>query len=291
MKKYLLITIALLSLLAIIQCKSDKQEEKQVNESLTIDSENEIMFLIPSADEIINEIFSNKTSLNPAFVYPLENSVKYIDTRYQAMALGVYIADFTYLSFTDDKSPEIEYLKVIRDLSEKVNLFGLIDEQILNRIQTNMMNGDSLQTISQELYVKLSDILKNTDRNNILTLVTTGTIVESLYLASMNITDVKQFEQNTQRLFEQKYVFENFYEFAMQYSTDEYVKNILADLNALKVAFEKINSNMIETKVTRGTDNNLKIEGGTEFIVDQESFQHFKNEISAIRNRIVLFKE
>lgn len=291
MKKNIIIILALFTIFSTTQCKLDKPGEKMVSETIEFDPDSEILFLIPSPDEIFNEIFDNEIRLNPAYVNPLENSTKYIDTRYQAMVLGVYIADFTYLSFTDDKNLEIEYLKVIRELAEKVNLFGLIDEKTLERIQSNIMNNDSLQSISQELYIRLSDILKNTERNNIFTLVTTGIIVESLYLASMNITDPEKFEQHAQRLFEQKYVFENFYEFAMQYSTDDYVKDILFELNELKSAFEFIQQTTTETTITRDKQNNIKITGGTDFVVTQESFQNFKNAISQIRERIILINK
>lgn len=278
-------------IITLIQCKSDKTNVSDTDELAVSDNDSEIMFLLPSPDEIINEIFMENMKPDPSFVNPVENSVKYIDTRYQAIVLGVYIADFAYLSYTDETHIEIEYLKVIRDLSEKINLFGLIDESVLNRIQANIINGDSLQSISQELYYKLSDLLENTNRNNIFALITTGAIVESLYLASMNINNISDFENMVTRIFEQKYVFDNFYNFTMQYSSDVYVKSILGELNELKLMFEQLQATNVETKVSRGEGNQLKIEGGTQFIINDEAFKNFKKSITQVRKSIVTYYE
>ncbi|OFX83815.1 MAG: hypothetical protein A2W99_02995 [Bacteroidetes bacterium GWF2_33_16] len=288
MKTHFLFILAFSFLIGFSQCKSDKPDTSESSQELLVsDSLSNIVFLLPSPDEILNEIFFEEVELNPAFISPITNSEKYLDTRYQALNLGVYIADFAYLSFTDNKNKEIEYLKVIRDLSEKVNLYGLMDENLLNRIQANLTNNDTLQTISQEMYYNLSDMLENTNRSNIFTLISTGTIVEALYLASMNVTNYKEFEEVIKRMFEQKFVFENFYEFAMQYSTDEYVKSILSHLDQLKQMFEDLQKSKTETKVTKTEGNNFRIEGGIEFIVNEQVFQNFKINIIKIREEII----
>lgn len=270
------------------QCKPDKTESKDIGSEIMIsDSIGNTVFLLPSPDEILNEIFFEKIELNPSYVNPIEKSSSYIDTRYQALNLGVFIADFAYLSFTDNKQKEIEYLKVIKELSEKVNLYGLMDEKLLNRIQANLTNNDTLQNISQEMYYSLSDNLENTNRSNIFTLISTGTIVEALYLASMNVTSYKEFEDVIKRMFEQKFVFENFYEFAIQYSTDEYVKSILGQLDQLKMMFENLQKNETATKITKTEGNNFRIEGGIEFVINEKVFQNFKINITKIREEIV----
>jgi len=285
-KSYLFILV--FGLLATFnQCKSDKTNQNTSTETEFSDTIQHMEFLLPSPDEMLSEIFTEEIELNPVFVNPLENVQKYVDTRYQALNLGIYVADFSYLGFTDNMQKEIDYLNVIKDLSEKVNLYGIMDEKLLTRIQTNLTYSDSLKQISQEMYYELSDVLENTNRNNIFTLISTGTIVESLYLVSMNVKDFKEFEGIITRLFEQKFVFENFYDNAMIYSNDSYVKSILAQLDRLKQSFEQLQKNVTESKVTKTTGNDFKIEGGVEFIITENAFNKFKEEITAIRTEIV----
>jgi len=274
-------------LVTLSQCKSDKTNENTFTDTEFTDTIQQMQFLLPSPDEMLSEIFTDKIELNPVYINPLENAEKYIDTRYQALNLGVYIADFAYISFTDNMQKEIEYLNVIKTLSEKVNLFGIMDEKLLSRIQSNLTYSDSLKQISQEMYYELSDVLENTNRNNIFTLISTGTIVESLYLVSMNVKNYNEFEDIITRMFEQKFVFENFYDNAMVFSNDTYVKTILVQLDRLKQSFEELQKSETETKVTKTEGNDFKIEGGVKFIITENAFNKFKEDITSIRSEII----
>lgn len=290
MKKQGIIIITTVFLLSCLyHCKSNKQEnqaDKQLTEVVNNDSPNKIIYVLPSPNEVLGEIFMESIEVDPSFINSHSNAEKYLETRTQAVNLGVYIADFAYLSFTHDQTSELEYLKVIKDLSEKINLYGLMEENTIERIQNNLMEKDSLNKISQELYYKISDKLENSNRQNIFTLISSGAIIESLYLSVLNIDNFDKYKVIIQRMYEQKFVFDNFYEYAMQYSDDIYVREILDQLEILKNTFESIDKNEIDEKVVK-EDDNLRFEGGTEFIVNKETFDNFKTNIISVRNEIV----
>lgn len=292
MKMKLLPILGFLAIFAFTQCKSDKEaKEKQVAESEKSAngfSDNEkIIYSLPSPDEIFSEIFMEEMKLKPEYVNPSTNALNYIDVKSQSINLGVYISDFAYLSAIDDNTDELAYLKIIRELMDKVNLYGIVNEEMLDRINDNLMVKDSLNKISQELYYKMSNMLESSDRNNILVLVSTGAIVEALYLAINNI-DFSNSGEAIQKIFDQKFVFDNYYEFASQYSDDIYVKTVLNELSAIKDMFEHLDFNDSKIKVTKesGTDF-IVIQGGKEIIVTEEAYLGFRENITNVRTLLV----
>lgn len=288
-KQGILIIASILLLSCLYQCKSDKQDNekgKQPEELVESDSPNKIIYVLPSPNEVLGEIFMESIEVDPSFVNPSSNAEKYLETRSQAINLGVFIADFAYLSFSNKQTSELEYLKVIKDLSEKINLYGLMEENTIERIQNNLMERDSLSQISQELYYTISSKLENSNQQNIFTLISSGAIIESLYLSVLNIDDFDKYKLIIQRMYEQKFVFDNFYEYAMQNSNDAYVQGILDQLEVIKNTFESIDKIEVAQNVVK-EDNNLRFAGGTEFIVKKETFDNFKTNIISIRNEIV----
>lgn len=292
MKVKILFVLGAITLFALTQCKSDKKNaEQQVveNEEGIQGFENSegVIYMLPSPDEIFSEIFLDEITLDPKFVNPYTYASNYIDIKSQAVNLGVYISDFAYLSAIENNTDELAYLKIIRELMDKVNLYGIVNEQFLDRINNNLMIKDSLNKISQELYYKMSDILENTDRNNILVLISTGAIVEALYLVTNNI-DFNQSGEAIQKIFDQKFVFDNYYEFASQFSDDVYVKTVLNELSVIKDMFDQFTYNESKISITKDTDKDiLIIQGGKEIVITKEAYLGFKENITNVRALLV----
>lgn len=290
MKMKVSLILVLAFLLAFAQCKSDKKvdekETSEVEETQGFGNSDQVVYMLPSPDEIFSEIFMDDVELKPEFVNPASNSKNYVDVKSQAINLGVYISDFAYLSAIDDSADELEYLKVIRELTDKVNLYGIVSEDLIDRINTNLMVKDSLNKISQEMYYKMSRMLEHSDRNNILVLISTGSIIEALYLAINNI-DFDNSAEVVQKIFEQKFVFDNYYEFASQFSDDIYVNTVLKELSVIKEMFDHFAYNETDIKVTKEKDNFIIVEGGKEIIVTKEAYLGFRENVTNVRTLLV----
>ncbi|MEE4197054.1 MAG: hypothetical protein V2I54_05380 [Bacteroidales bacterium] len=294
MKQHYILVAVFVSLLLLAGCNSCKHEstdsagEIESTENIRIeDSLREVIYVLPSPNEILAEIFIEEVNINPLFVNPYTHARDYLDTRSQAVNLGVYIADFAYLSYSSETTTELEYLKVIKQLSEEVNIYGLMENKTMKRIQNNLTQKDTLNKISQELYYKISSNLENSNRENIFTLISTGAIVESLYLSVMIVDDFDDYREIIEKMYEQKFVFDNFYEYAQIYEDDPYVKMIIDQLEILKQTFDQLNETENQPEVVQQDDETLRFTGGSEFVVNHENFDRFKTNIISIRNEIV----
>ncbi|MCG8412209.1 MAG: hypothetical protein MI739_13095 [Bacteroidales bacterium] len=288
MKIKSLLIYSLLIILGLVQCKSNKRSEtnESNSESTVISTEEQVVYMLPAPDEIFAEIFISDIRLDIQYINSVDNAVNYIDVKSQALNLGVYITDFAYLSVFDNTANELDYLKTIKELTDKVNLYGVVSEGIIERINANLLIKDSLNKISRELYYKMSQILENSDQNNLLVLVSTGAIIEALYLAINNIT-FKHSADIVERVLEQKFVFDNYYEFAQQYSDDVYVKSVLSQLSGIKKIFDDFSYDETNIKVTKDKDCFIIIEGGKEIIVTEDVYLKLKEKIIDIRMMFV----
>jgi len=272
--------------------KQVSSEPKQVIDSIpTISAEkkeaiSKINFLLPSPDEILGEIIPNKVDYNPQLVNPKVNVSNYISTKYQALNLGVYLTDFAYLNLNDKKNDALAYFKTVRELAQKVNIYGLFNEAVYNRIQNNLTNKDSLSEISKEIYYKMLDILESSKRNNIYALTASGALIEALYLSTMVVKNYTDYQIVAQKIFEQKYVLSNFYEFASQFNEDKDVKSVLIQINDLKRILENTALKMIDKKVKVDKNDHITIGGGEDIIIDEATFKRFKD--SVIKTRMSL---
>lgn len=267
-----------------------KPEQKVPQDSITItikkDSISKITFLLPSPDEVLSEIFSDKISFNPQLVNSKSNASKYIDTKRLAINLGVYLADFAYLNLNDNKSTALEYFKIVRELTVKVNIYGIFNESIFNRLQNNLTKKDSLNAISREVYTNMQAMLESSKRNNIYALIASGAMIESLYLSVSTVTNYVEYQPIAQKIFEQKYILQNFYEFASQYDNDTALKAVLIQLNTLKKILDNNEIKTTTKKVKKLKKNLVEISGGEEIIVNEKTFEVLKVNVIKIRQDI-----
>ncbi|MDA3954000.1 MAG: hypothetical protein PF485_10150 [Bacteroidales bacterium] len=294
MKNKYFLLIGLVLLFGVLpNCKSDKKnvtEEvgfvEEVNLEEALDN---VIYVLPSPNEILAEIFIADMNIKPELANSHKNATKYVDTRSQSINLGVYIADFAYLSYSEENTTELDYLKVIKQLSEKVNMYGLVGNSMMDRIRNNLTEKDSLNVISQELYYEISNNLESSNRHNIFTLISSGAIIESMYLSVSTVDNFEDYKEVIKKMYEQKFVFDNFYEYAMVFADDPYVEQILDQLEILKQTFDKLEKTDIEKEVVKNEDQTLRFGSGSEFVVNSDNFKEFKTNIVSIRNEIVAF--
>jgi hypothetical protein len=296
------IVIGLIILIVLSNCSSNNTQTKSSapiskaigktdSVNLTIEesgnvvaSENvNISFILPSPDEILEEILPPNVKVDYQYVNNKDNVSKYLNSRQQALNLGVYIADFAFLNLNDDKSYSLEYFKTIRNLAQKLNIYGVFKESLYDRVQRNLTNEDSLKDLSKELYYQMLGVLEESNRNNTYALVSSGALIETMYLSGMLVTNFADYQKIAQKIFEQKFVFDNFYEFAAQYKSDKDVSLVLKQFDDLKAIISSTTSKKTEKKVTVDRKDHFVISGGQEFVVNEEAFQKFKDSIIKIR--------
>ncbi|MEW5844801.1 MAG: hypothetical protein AB1777_00890 [Bacteroidota bacterium] len=240
----LIFAIAALGIIAA-SCKSSPKKDSETSESATdtlstlVKVENAI-FPIPSPWQVVNLIQKNNIPFNEACINSSKNYQRYTTSFKQAINLGVYGTDLSYLNIYDKTQESLQYLGVIKKLSEQLRITESFDEKIFERIENNIENKDSLIKIISETYANSDLYLKKNERYDISALIVAGCWVESLYI----MTQIAQEHNNREiinRIGEQKHPLDNLVELLtpFYYKSTEFA-NLLDSLIDLAYEFDGI---------------------------------------------------
>lgn len=228
-----------------ISCKPSKKQEKEGVSAPTdtlstlIKVENAI-FPIPSPWQVTNLIKKIQIPYNENYLNNPNRYQQYTTSFKQAVNLGIYGTDLSYLNIYEKTQEAIVYLGVIKKLSEQLGISESFDGKLFERIEKNIENKDSLIRIISTTYANSDLYLKKNERYDIGALIVAGCWVESLYL----MTQIAQEHKNREiinRIGEQKHPLDNLVELLtpFYYKSPEYSK-LLDSLIDLAYEFDGI---------------------------------------------------
>ena len=231
------------------QCSSESQPSNDQDEVQKVQSEEagnkgNIMnfdgqlFSIPSPIQTASLIKNSGIEFNGDLVNNASNIDNYTTAFKQALNLGVYGADFAYISYYGQDQSSLQYMKNIRMLVESLDLSSAIDQKLAERIAANISNQDSLMAISSAMFRTTDNYLKNSDRNDIAALILAGGFIESLYF-SANLAKMDQSGELAKRIGEEKETVSTMMDLLSKHDDPNY-KDLVEEFNGLVDAFSDV---------------------------------------------------
>lgn len=242
------------------------------------------MISIPSPDEMFSFIRdlggagkSTQHLNNP------DNAKNYVDNKAKALNFGVYATDFLYCSTFDYGTEGLKYFVTVKKLGDELGISGAISESTMERIKSNIGKNDSLTNISNTLYYSAISELEGSDKASVLALVIAGGWVESMHLVTNMVTKFDAANPAIERIAEQKFTLENLTAYLGQYSSDENVSSVAAQLNDLMAVYNSLEEQTSEGGVTM-QGNNKVLGGGSDINMTEAQFKQISDKIHEIRN-------
>lgn len=274
---------------AFFSCVNDT---KKINEEKTlVEFEDEletidenIFYRFPSPEEIFTFIKSSDLQYNDGSLNNPNNFKKYSGIKQQALNLGVYISDLAYITMFEQHEASLDYFIAIHSLSEELKISSAFDEPLIQRISDNIGNSDSLVVISGDAYANIVAYLDENEREDLLSLISAGTLIESLYL---NIDYIDLYSNDNtmiKKILDQKFVINNLSSYVKQHQTD---KKLIQDIERLNEIYSNLETVDSETTVEKSSNNKLIIGGGSELSISAENFILLKETIQDIRNNYI----
>ncbi len=249
-----------------------KQEKQQENEAAEFDEAKEalkqniegVIHNIPSPAELPYLLEATGADFNESLINSKDNADKYMTTFDKAaMNLGVYAADIGYLSAYNQTQQALDYLAVAKQLSEHLGVVDAVDQVVMERFEKNIDQKDSLYNIINEAIENVDQYLKNEARNRVAALVTTGSFIEGLYIATELVrTYPKDLLPEDARnlvlmpiirlILKQEDSVGELIKLIDSLPEDDLTKKIKADLHELKSRYEALN---IEEKIKNNQAN------------------------------------
>jgi hypothetical protein len=218
-----------------------------------------------------------------------ENISRYTSSIKKALNLGIYGTDLVHMNIYGKTVSSLLYLKNIQDLANDLKIGQFFDYETLNRLSQNDKNKDSVLYITSSGFDKMSNFLIQQKRSNIAILISYGTWMETLYLAT-NIEKVSNKQAVYDRIGEQKKVMDNIVLLLKSYEKDPNYKEIYLDALALKKEFDKVKITYDYKEPTTKEVNGalIVIDNSTSTInINEEIIDSIKKQVKIIRDKLV----
>ena len=173
----------------------DNTNKSTVNSSQTVSSSIEIdttdydyEFVPPSPIQIASILRKANMPYEDGLTNPTENADKYASQYKQSLNFGVYACDLAYC-VTNNKSTEAAaYLKTVKDMSSKVGLSAVFDnESLIKRFENNIGNQDSVMNLLFDIQMLTDDYIQDNELRDLSVIYFTGAWVEGMNIGTHTI--------------------------------------------------------------------------------------------------------
>ncbi|NJO89176.1 MAG: hypothetical protein HC831_09615 [Chloroflexia bacterium] len=252
-----------------------------------IDESDEVIYFVSSPGEIIEVLNEADLKYKPRLINDFAKYENYVVQSSQAINLGIYTADLGYCTYYDELSSAANLFFAIQDLSNKLEVSYLLNNIHHSRVKRNLHNADSVRSLAKEYNKMIYSHFVENNKKGMLALISTGGLVESLYLALNSIDKVDPESAIAKAIAEQKFSFEVLRDFVYQQKGNKLVEGINDDIAKLDAVFETITPKK-DTKTNVAKNNGKIVIGGSNNLtIDQAQFEKLKIVVSEVRNRYI----
>lgn len=296
-KKLIRLLIVLGLMVGIVGCSnSDKKtdtsnvvDEEQAQKENLVKEVKKVMFSLPSPVETTLLLKQAGAGYDESLLNPTSNSTKYNTDKQKALNLGVYGADLSYASIFEQDQTIMQYMQVSKKLAIGLDLLAAIDQSIIDRLEANHDNRDSVIRIISETFLNSNSTLKEDNRPEMAALILAGGWVEALYLATQLTKDVVKDKELIERIVEQKLSFSELTQLLGEYAQQNAdIAEVIGQLQGISKTFNEIEivKSGIET-VTDEESGTTVLKATQKINITQAQFDALKKEAAALRNSFI----
>ena len=211
---------------------------------------------------MLDIIDKEKLAFNDELPLPTDRANQFLDSKSQALNLGVYIADLAYITLFQRQKEALTYFQVVYGLSDKLRISSAFDPSMLKRFEDNLNNFDSLKTLSDEALISITNYLSRNDKERVFALISIGGFIESLYLAFQIVDEYSEENEIIQRICDQKLI------------------------HPVRAVYNELVATPEATKVTKNDKGMLIIKGGEKIGITKEQYNKLREATIRTRKKI-----
>ncbi|MBN2662944.1 MAG: hypothetical protein JXR68_04780 [Bacteroidales bacterium] len=235
---FFLIVVLFLGLSA---CKDDSNSTINAGDDIVVDQvDDQLVYPMPTPFEVTQMLQTSGTPFSVDIMNPVSNVDNYMQEISQALNLGVYGADLAYASTYNQANEVRDILAAAKKLSDELGLANVMDQNIVERIEQNIQNQDSLYKIVNNTFYNTYDKLNQEQKGAVSLLVITGAWIESIYLATQIAISSQDNSILMIKVAEQKYNVNTLLPLLNQYTDNAEVASMIPVIQNFKTIFDKV---------------------------------------------------
>lgn len=280
-------------------CGQTKREEATdlLSDSLITDARRlddsvigEMISSVPNPVEMSSLLQRSGVVYSQELLNPAGNINNYNTNFKRALNLGVYGTDLVYMNIYDRSIATLRYLSNVRDLAADLRVEQFFDYSTLNRLSESSRSIDSVLFITNSGFDNMSRYLIDQGRGNLAVLISYGTWIQSLYIATHVQTVPPNRENINIRIGEQKKVLDNIILLLNTYRHDPNFAALIEDLMRLKREFDRVAISYVYREPTIEEIDGMIVlvdNSRSEVIITDEVIQSIASVVAEIRNNII----
>jgi len=199
--------------------------------------DNTIYYGIYSPAEV-SGIFGRKhITYHPEILSPATNANVFTTKTQIALNLGIYGADLSYIQMFGSGDAS-RYLDIILNLSEQLGIPAEYISDLMNRMDKNISDSDSLMQISIEAFNHINKFLIRENQEDLAYLILAGAWIEAMYIAAHDLLNDND-SDIIKKIVEQKYSLNYLLSSMKNYYNDTSVAYVYRRLFVLKSYLNK----------------------------------------------------
>ena len=262
---------------------------------MTIDSSEceatvkKIFFNLPSPVEITQTLLKTEEPFNSDMLNSSENLEKYNTSSSLALNFGIYGADLCYCRVYDQLQEAINYLSVIKKVTEKLQIPEEEGSETINRIEQSLENRDSIFYIISDTYARADSYLKENERDMTASLILAGAWVEGMYFATTLAVQPNAKQDIIDNIVDQKYTVANLVNLLNTYNETPEVSSLIDDFNKVQDIYNAIEVTYDKSVVvnTDQDDHVTSIDAPVTVNMTKDQLKEIADLIKAIRSKII----
>ncbi|HBS87187.1 MAG: hypothetical protein A2W91_03130 [Bacteroidetes bacterium GWF2_38_335] len=261
MNRLFMKSVSLFFLIGIIvfisSCNTTEEKETGTKTKDTVENDTVIkedladVYSLPSPTELYDLMQQGGAKFKSEILNDVNNVKKYSTTKSKAINFGIYASDLAYCSVFNNNQKTFLYFKVAKDLADQLGLTKGFDEKMMNRINKNLNNSDSLFQIATDSYTSAKNAMGNDASSALFPLMIYGGWLEGAYIATRSVDNFKQDNPVLMRVAEQGVMLQMLVEFLQTFEKTADVADVINELIDVQMAFDELMENDEETVMTK----------------------------------------
>lgn len=267
------IGLSLLAYILIASCQENASKQMEASSKTKTQQveKQKVAAPISSPEKMFGYIHKEGVAYSKELMNSTENSTTYVQPPVKALNFGIYTTDLAYAAAYQDLESTIELYKTVKRMSAELNIAEMMTSEMVERMQANMENPDSLAVVAGKAYYQAVEFLDANSQNGKLALMSVGGWIESLYITMSAVEENEVGALTVQKIADQKKIVQNLYAYLKNHENELGVEEAIKQLKPIAAIYENILLN----------ENSEQLE------ISDEQYEQLKTAIVNYRNRIV----
>ena len=271
--------------------KNEISSSENVSEQISYSKEqikelktaSKVVYNLPSPSEMAVILHETKAVYDIGILNNPKALNKYYTDVSRALNLGVYFADLSFTSMFDYPQQAMLFMGAAQMLAEDLNIVGVFNEGVVDRLEQNLSNKDSILEIVSETYMETDLYLQENERPIIAKAVLAGAWLEGLYIAVNLKTDQNKKALVMEKLGQQKTALTNLINM-IEDSNEPQLISLVKQFRKLELAFSEVTITQVSTADGKEQTNAPII---NKVVISEKTYQNIKNQTILIRKQII----